>query len=66
LHNPALLILNLRRQASRARRLAEGMRSDIQARLLTYADEFDSQAQALEAEADLSSAGGPVPSSPQR
>lgn len=51
LHNSALLVLNLRRQASRARRLAEGTRPDVKARLLTYADEFESRALALEAEA---------------
>jgi len=63
LYNSALLVLNLRRQASRARRLAEGTRPDVQARLLTYADEFERQAQTLEAEANDPPIGSPADTS---
>lgn len=46
------LVSNLRLQASRARRLAEGGPPDVQARLLACADEFERQALALNAQQD--------------
>lgn len=44
------LVSNLRLQASRARRLAEGVPPDVRTRLLACADEFEKQALALEAQ----------------